>query len=1160
MKKRIVFLILISFSVIIVLITAFYLLFIKQDVKFWWNILNSYNAKILGSKLECKEISWCGPFKICNQQCITQDKSNSFETISVDLFKTKVEITNWKMYKISDKLAKRKNFPRIPLAVNNIIIKNGDLSLVSPIVNKINTIELKRNKISLFKQKWNLKARLHDSKVIAQGLIGDKTNLDILFEDFEINSDSINPKIEDLSQKLNLKNAIKINSKFKIKNSAFKKKNIFIQILNSEKAQISFLNLSFYPKDLEFILNPDFKFKSIKALEGDFIVNNKNIKQIVKVKKDSNNIIQFDEFPSDLLLLFIPENNDFKFNKLGGITKIEITFNEKKQESNSKITLENLKPEIYIKKKNLNIKTPDLAKISALLSINDTKLQTAELLIQKFNLKVFNNLFNDLFEIKNGEVNAKFEIIEDKFKGDLKAYINNSKNIITSNFNLNIQPKTSGIIHLLAPELDLKDIKINEKLKANTLIKNFDFSFDIKDSKIFNKKLNCIVDNIKINEKEKELLELKQGQLSSKFKDNIIESEFKNFSAIFKDNKKIIFDLTISKNLNNKEVLLKNLKLSGILPLEEVSKVFNNKGFQDFQGFLNIKSLNIEDSKLKTFISDLDSIRFKYKNQEIKAKTGQIELNKTILDFKDIFVSYNNNSKFRFNGGLLVNDKININNFNSFFNLKTLHGYIHGHISPDDLIEIFNKKLNFKLKKLNKLPIPLRIGFKPEGDFINFDFDSHFESLGIISIDWMISEQNSPGYIIAKGSINPKDYSFDLPVFECVLNGLNLTAKANGKPDNFSFNALTDPLIDLEKLFKKIKDYNLSGIAYGSINGKNVNIFDKTSFWNNLEMNLYTGDTENISIGKIYMKKLNFHYISKNGIGFPTLTIKSGRLNNLIFENVNSSMKVENNKLNINGISFDTAQGNVLLSGYINLLSEDGYLEGKANNLEVGEVARGLSGLRGFNGRGDFSFSMNGYLKSLLNTNEIKDISASGSFHLSDGNVSKLIDLQKKLNLANLVFGGPFALNLNSFLEVLMPQNNGYYKILEGEVLLKNKKIIIPITQYIGKNDLKLNTAGIYYRDENIANFAVIGSIPKIPIRVNSEGQISDFSNVLTELSPSTLLTRVNILDKRPRVFAFEMKGNPSDSKQLDSYAKNTFRWLDPKYAYDLPLPEIPKE
>jgi hypothetical protein len=556
------------------------------------------------------------------------------------------------------------------------------------------------------------------------------------------------------------------------------------------------------------------------------------------------------------------------------------------------------------------------------------------------------------------------------------------------------------------------------------------------------------------------------------------------------------------------------------------------------------------------------------------------------INFQDISFKYGNQSRIALGGEIQIPPELTklSNKFSNKSNKKQVLKSFLPSVLPQMNIEMNGEFyaadfLNDKLKKALKIDIPhdafiplkLKINSPKSGEGISdrllIDLHSDISSLDntkLINVksNWLSEEQDKdlPSYLIAQGEINTKTKYFDFTRLETSINGLNIGAELKGLPDNFSLKAYTDPIIDLSKLFKsKRNDFLVKGSLSGWISADRINLFDRRSFWNNLKFSLKTEEFDTVTVGFAELESLEAYGETKDGKGFSTLIVNKGRVKNLAFEDLNSSFKLKGNNLTLSGLSLNTAGGEFSMKGNIDLLTALGHFDGKANKVSVGSISRGISGLKGFNGIGDFDFAVDGYISSLLEGE--KPVYSSGRFDLKSGNVSRVFSLQKKLNLANLVFGGPLALNLNAFLEVMAPNEQGAYKSLTGKWEFNENWIFIPEAKYKGLNKLDLNTSGLVNRKTNEIDFYFTGSLPRTPVRINSHGQVSEISNAFSQLNFNNILGQIplfsRVFDARPRVFQFIMRGEMNDQVALNNSSTNTFKWLNSGLYDHLPLPSL---
>jgi hypothetical protein len=306
------------------------------------------------------------------------------------------------------------------------------------------------------------------------------------------------------------------------------------------------------------------------------------------------------------------------------------------------------------------------------------------------------------------------------------------------------------------------------------------------------------------------------------------------------------------------------------------------------------------------------------------------------------------------------------------------------------------------------------------------------------------------------------------------------------------------------------------------------------------------------------MRDMDARFVSVAGKGDGSLLVNEGLLRNLPFRDFDATLSLTpDEQMSVSKVYMSTAKGGLDLTGDVSLLTSRGEFDAQGKSLDVGYIARGLAGERGFSGTGDFQAHFTGHLHSLLAAN--RPVSSSGQFELREGQVRPVENLESKLNLANLIFGGPFALNVNNLMELLAPSNRGSYDSLAGSWQLTDEIVQLPEIRYRGSNGLKLNLSGLWHRARGDVNFRIIGSYPKVPVRVNDEGEVIPVWEVIAGLHPASLLKRVGIFEPEPHAFAFDMRGNIANPVRLEGTAASTFRFLEGDYSRrELPHPEQP--
>ena len=1109
------------------------LYFSKAD--FWWGLIGAKAENLLGSRLECKVVKWCGkPSKyssICAFDCETRDKALYAARINNHLFSGAVEIFDWGVRKLAKR--NKQYFPRIPYMVNSFVYTNGN------ILNKIQIQEIKLNRQNFIGQHWKVEAESQKKDIVISGLIGDSSDFLVKLNQFAFPKFSLNGQVE-------------------ISNEAFKRKPI---IFKTNNLNFIFKNLPFKKLNLTGNATTNNNWNEINQIENlDLKLDQKlQITQIPKTTEFKIQNFEIAELKDYLQILKLP----YKLPDLKGNLQGKIWLPSFKKQSLPKAEISlwtdnlqirlaptdiylglirgqirfNLKKQILLA--NLFMVDFPLSKLNNYLQAK-TKNQLNILGgSAKANIfyKAKNKVFQNKLEIKNLKAEyqkigvnngqAEFFIMENfnNLKGNFQAELMNKNNLVNGNVNLELS-SSNGEIQVLAKQLILDEI-LNKLLKQNIKlkIKNLNSKIPIK-----NKIINSFSGQTQIESGEFIMPKNNIGKINIESGNINFNEKNLNLNDILltkNKNEKINLDLKI--NLIQKKLI--DLMAKGIIEFKSVTS-FLALPIKEEVGFLNV-DLKVQNQELKNANFNLENINFKSKqNLMIKNLNGLIN-----YDLKQ--------KNYKVDQICLENDKYGNTCLNGFFQLDQKFNLLALNLDLDGIF-----KPNLKVKNTNfdisELPFKSKVEFEP----LEKSFLIDFEGL----------EKNNYIYLNALFKPNFKDINksfFKINDSEFLLPGINIAARGEGFLQNFKVKVFSEPSINLSQISKDISGY----ISFW-LEADKVNLFDRKTFWNNSKISVKTNNSQTISLGKAELSELESYFEAKEGEGFATLIIGKGRLMNLPFDNLNASFKLKNNDLKFNALDFSAASGKINLKGKLNLISNEGNFTGTAKGLDIGKIAKGLTDQRGFSGIGDFTFAIDGHLQSLIANK--KPIFGSGSFDLRNGRTSHVLSLQKKLNLANFVFGGPLALNLNSVLEVLAPTENGYYKSLKGNWLIDQDLIIIPAALYKGENELNLNTSGFFNRKTNKMNFNFIGSIPRIPIRLDHAGRRAETLNVFSQFNVVNVLGQFPVLnavfDPRPRVFKFTMKGNGGESNELNSYASRTFTWLDSALYKKLPMPEPPKK
>gem|GEM_PF-6605047 len=1114
-----------------------------SNVQLWWTVINSQIPKLLGSKLECQQVSWCGPLKICAHQCITIEKTQKAEELSFSLITGKSVANNWTFLKAPDRLKNRTYFPRITKLIREIKLYHGDLTAIFPSFNDFDYIHLKR--ASLMGQQWNLQAHFHNDQLRAAGLVGDKTDLKITLHDLPATFDQ-------------LPDLLFSEGNITLRNSSFKQAPVYTSIDNIKIATTTENEFSLQKIDLKkalIKLDKDFKFQQVQSLQG-LLSNSSGEIQVSKTSEEKN--IEVTANNADVLLPYINHiDKNIQWLKLRG--QAHTTIASDLNLSDIEIFLENMQPSFIYKgsrvetKGALSVKLSNLSDPQANIQFKDLQILSPEAFKPpEITQEIEGGIFNGELDYKHGlnDLSGKFTI----------------KDISVTDHTLDLTAY-SREGHFTMQEGTLK---AKMPVELDGIIKGqVNLQADIKLDKVLSGKIQADSDRLALNKFSNRSLEI-SGQIHSLKSLLALEGQkiqAKDLSLLIKDltvvdsgkSQTLTTDLSGKVKIHNNSLMADikepngtqlhlsstdihghSLQAQGKISLSRAVKLYGLEDeIKNASGFAELKG-QIQGNKLKKLAIDLHDLGFEFDKLDISALNGHVynstETGK--LKLKDVSLAQGKGSKLTFNG--IFEMPADLKSFRrGNQQLRSFEGHLQGEILSTDLKSLLSKKLADYIPDGHLFPLELEV--KPEKKH-----HLHFR---------LVSGQE-PYYIRGDGSLDLQSKFFVFRDLLCNFQGIKLSAEAKGFLHNFSFSSFTDPEIDLRGVAKLLgKDKSFNGHLNGFAKGTNLDISDRKSFWNNLQVNLFTNASEEINLGNLSLKGLNLQYLSRQGKGFSTITAKTSKLSNLELNDLNASLKLKDNKLTINGFNLKAAGGDINLNGQYNIINQNSYLSATVNNLQVGTLAWGLAGLRGFSGIGDFSFKLNGHLPSLLSGKN--SVSADGSFFLHDGHISKVTSLQKKLNLANLVFGGPYSLSINSFLNVLMPEDNGYYDELFGEVHLHDNQLVAPLIQYRGKSGLNLNTAALWDRNNDLLRANIIGSIPKITRRVNSQGKSSDALNALSTLSIAGILSQLKIF-KNHRTFSFSIEGSPDDAKGMDAYANRTFQWIEKGNA-SLPTPKVPE-
>lgn len=1168
-----------------------------QDSHFVWSALNLKIQSILGSRLKCKDVEWCGNLKLCAKDCKTEDGILEIEQFTYSILQGKTLTENWKINSLPTKLSKRTDFPQIPLLINRMEFTNGDFSSVKSNAPRIKIIHMQRS--SPFGQRWNTEVNDLHNNISLSGFTGDKSYLTLDLKNYQIQEKDFSALV---------------NGHLLFRNEDFQKKPFQISTEDLSFTKLKVLNVPTenFQVSASVQTNPSMnKLREIKY----FALKSHNLNIHSKALRPYNLF----GFPQKAQIILEPVRAGF-FNPYikNQLSKYSFHSLEGKVSAEALVSLSDFKKtkiKIFLKplKFFLASSNKEIGSVSGFLTILEKNISEAALSINDIKLNSFSSLIEKQgFKIETGLLNGELKIENKNAKGNLQLTNANltdtNRNISLSGgkgtflikdksltgeaiFNLMENPANKISFKLNALFKDFKKPKIDLKLSSKKLIfQNFSLKkenlslngsihnldgaivFDNPQQATFNLQFeptNLNVISPQIGQKKVEFLtgKIRFGSNSRldvfNLKGSLSESEFFILNGLFK--------LLPNKPLEALKVQVQaQTKFSTLLEFLPVLKKDIRMNFiQNIQnpvGQLN-SDFEIIDSKLNKLKINLQDVGLIYKNQKLSNGSGIISFpGYGVLDVNNLSLKYGNKSSLYLNGKFLPSNELLTNaSVDGFLDsIASFNGNLQGLIYLNDFFDQkTQQKLNITLSSESLLPISAEIN-AIDGKMFEATVSSSFKNLGSLNSSLFPADKlSTDGSFRTNISVKPSDGYFKIENFECSLRGLNIVAQGEGKLDKFDIKLFTDPVIDLGELFanntiaEDTKTPKLHGALIGWLESKNINLFDKKSFWENMRLSFRTDDLQSIEVGPVELTSLEGYFESKDGKGYSTLVVDKGIIKNLPFNELNLALNLKDNILQMPGMAFKTAGGDVTLKGNIELPSLNGLFSGEANALNVGSIARGLSGQRGLSGTGDFTFKVDGHLLSLIKGE--KPVFGSGSFNLRNGNTSAVVDLQKKLNLANLVFNGPLALNINSLLEFLSPTTNGFYKTLYGRWELDKDWILIPEASYRGTNKLNINSSGHFERKNSKINFNFIGSIPRIPVRVNPG---SEFSNIFSQLNFANILGHLPIIDKlveiRPRVFSFNMNGNYNDQQQLNNSSSVSFKWLDSSLHSNLPTPKLP--
>jgi hypothetical protein len=202
---------------------------------------------------------------------------------------------------------------------------------------------------------------------------------------------------------------------------------------------------------------------------------------------------------------------------------------------------------------------------------------------------------------------------------------------------------------------------------------------------------------------------------------------------------------------------------------------------------------------------------------------------------------------------------------------------------------------------------------------------------------------------------------------------------------------------------------------------------------------------------------------------------------------------------------------------------------------------------------GSAQFSTRGRIKDEL----ISNASGIATFIIEDGRLTRLGSLEYLLLAANTIRAGFASINLNSILNLIIPQKTGYFDVLDGKLTAERGVLATDNVTSKGRN-LSLLLSGKMNMLNNYSDLTILGRISR---RVSGLlGPLGSLSiNTFVEYIPGLgfipgtggrglleiipLVSRIPFLglgQKRERRFVVEIHGDLYDPNSVKS-----FRWLD---------------
>ncbi|MDX1918605.1 MAG: hypothetical protein SFT81_05645 [Candidatus Caenarcaniphilales bacterium] len=1111
---------------------------------YWWGLAEKPLRSFSGGEIKCQEVRWCDGIDLCINKC--KSSKLSLEQASFDLLSGELKVKEWSYTPVQ--AAEKSKFPKLPGILRKIDLQSGMV-----LGYKVDRIELIR--AAHQNHNWLTRFSLGERSLTGKGLLGlTKTDLKIDLNRFTLKTKLIGGQL---------------SAALSLTNDGFLEKPLLIEI---KRGQIQ--NLRIYASEIglgtlngKIMLEPDLRtIKEISEISAEAA-------GIKAHSSDKHNLLIADEVDLSKFkpyYRYLPKS-DFQLKALNGKASIRllpdfhnfrhsIFWADSDRLNSSFIVGHSHFESIPFKDAHLKYLPYGYLEIhSQFVPMSLTKIKEPA---YKAGIEIKDGQIQGDFNFMRPELDAKPEILVNYQIRDgsatLKHYGEELEKIegISQLHNetlatdlkmlylgLPIQARTktsllspySGSLVIDAPRLKLQNFEIPElDLDLSGNLERFHLDSAINSAGVKPHKMSFRVHDLLVNHPKVFPILVKSGAVRLSNYNNL---ELQQLRVGFDGSQNVRLDANVILGI---KPVLKSFLIDGNFDLKKFfeslklsTQIQLPTDLRDLDGSL-ITRVAYHAGKFDQIDIRLKDINVLYKDFNFKHGAGGISYqpgNQISLDH--LYTEYGENSN------IMLNGKVGPE-FLSSDPSKVFDGELKGSLALSDFDKTnFLQQFNLGIDPESNLPFEVKI--HPEGAGTNFNL--HLEK----SASENLTKPNLIDQLDAKLYFDPISNFIKLNRFHADYKGLHFTAQGEGLPNDFKIEAFTDPVIDLGLLGHN----QLKGIIKGSFKASGLSLFDEKTLWNNSSLEIESPEV--LKIQDLTLDSLKFDFDSKNGNGLGHLATESGLFRNLAFNSFSTEFLLQNDYLELPSLAFDVADGKFKMSGELDLITMIGLFAGKAEQVELGKVAGGLFNEHGVSGRGDFDFLVDGYLWSLLKSE--KPISVSGGFSLRNGKVTSVSALQGKLNLANLVFGGPLGLNINSFLEVFFPVNDSFFKTLDGRWNLDEKFATISEAYYRGKNDLDLNMAGMLERETGYGEFQFYGSYPRISKRVNRSGQLSEVWNLFSNLSLAAPLRMIGLLSDKPRHFTFTMKGsNPS---QMNATATQTFRWIDEDLRGGLPVPEL---